>query len=63
MALRAFVVLFFVVGLDRDTTFVATVIFPLVAVGILVAAPAAGWLADRVGQCGCSWWRCWPGAR
>ncbi len=49
-ALRAFVVLFFVVGLGRSSTFVATVIFPLVAVGIAVAAPASGWAADRWGH-------------
>lgn len=49
-ALRAFVVLFFVVGLERSSTFVATVIFPLVAVGIAVAAPVSGWLADRYGH-------------
>ncbi len=49
-ALRAFVVLYFTVGLDRSSTFVATVIFPLVAVGIAAAAPTVGWLADRVGQ-------------
>jgi MFS family permease len=46
-ALRAFVVLFFVVGLDRSTSFVSTVIFPLVAVGIAVSAPLSGWVADR----------------
>lgn len=50
MALRAFVVLFFVAGLQRDTAFVATVVFPLVAVGILAAAPASGWLAERFGH-------------
>lgn len=50
MALRAFVVLFFVSGLDRSSAFVSTVIFPLVAVGIGVAAPLSGWLADRVGH-------------
>jgi Na+/melibiose symporter-like transporter len=48
--LRAFVVLFFVVGLGRSSTFVATVIFPLVAVGLAVAAPTAGWVADRFGH-------------
>jgi MFS family permease len=49
-ALRAFVVLFFTVGLGRPSSFVATVIFPLVAVGIAVAAPLSGWLADRFGH-------------
>jgi MFS family permease len=49
-ALRAFVVLFFTVGLGRSSTFVATVIFPLVAVGVGVAAPLSGWLADRFGH-------------
>ena len=49
-SLRAFVVLFFTVGMDRSTTFVATVIFPLVALGIGVAAPTAGWIADRWGH-------------
>ncbi|GAA5156582.1 hypothetical protein GCM10023340_44840 [Nocardioides marinquilinus] len=48
-ALRAFVVLFFTVGLDRSSTFVSTVIFPLVAIGIAVAAPFAGGVADRHG--------------
>lgn len=49
-SLRAFVVLFFVVGMGRTSTFVSTVIFPLVAVGIAIAAPAAGWVADRWGH-------------
>ncbi len=49
-ALRAFVVLFFVVGMDRSSTFVSTVVFPLVAVGIAIAAPTAGWAADRWGH-------------
>lgn len=49
-ALRAFVVLFFTVGLGRSSTFVATVVFPLVAVGIGIAAPLSGWLADRLGH-------------
>jgi MFS family permease len=48
-ALRAFVVLYFTVGLGRSSSFVAAVIFPLVAVGIAVAAPLAGWVADRFG--------------
>ena len=49
-SLRAFVVLFFTIGMDRSTTFVSTVIFPMVAVGIAVAAPTAGWVADRWGH-------------
>lgn len=49
-ALRAFVVVFFTVGLGRSSTFVSTVIFPLVAVGIAVAAPLSGWVADRFGH-------------
>lgn len=48
--LRAFVVLFIVVGMGRSSTFVATVAFPLVAVGIAVSAPLSGWLADRYGH-------------
>jgi Na+/melibiose symporter-like transporter len=48
-ALRAFVVLYFTVGLGRSTSFVSAVIFPLVAVGIALAAPTAGWVADRFG--------------
>ncbi|MDF1605930.1 MFS transporter [Nocardioides sp. YIM 152315] len=49
-SLRAFVVLFFVVGMHRSSSFVSTVIFPLVAVGIAIAAPTAGWIADRWGH-------------
>lgn len=48
-ALRAFVVLFFVMGLGRSTSFVSGVIFPLAAVGF-VAAPLSGRLADRIGH-------------
>lgn len=48
-ALRAFVVLFFVIGLGRSTSFVSAVIFPLAAVGF-VAAPISGRLADRIGH-------------
>lgn len=47
--LRAFVVLFFVVGLGRSTSFVSGVIFPLAALGF-VAAPVSGRLADRIGH-------------
>ena len=49
-SLRAFVVLFFTVGLGKPSSFVATLIFPLVAVGIAIAAPTSGWLADRFGH-------------
>ncbi len=49
-SLRAFVVLFFLIGMGRSSTFVSTVIFPLVAVGIAIAAPTAGWVADRWGH-------------
>lgn len=48
--LRAFVVLFFVAGLGRSPRFVSGVIFPIVAVGLAVAAPLAGKLADRFGH-------------
>lgn len=48
-ALRAFVVLFFVVGLSRSAAFVSGLIFPLAAVGF-VAAPLSGKLADRYGH-------------
>jgi MFS family permease len=48
--LRAFVVLYFVAGLGRSATFVSGVIFPIVAVGLAVAAPLAGKLADRHGH-------------
>lgn len=48
-ALRAFVVLFFVMGLGRSTSFVSAIIFPLAALGF-VAAPLSGRLADRIGH-------------
>src|SRR5699024_348370 len=51
-ALRAFVVRFFVVGMGTAATYVSTVIFPLVAVGIIIGAPISGWLADRIGHIG-----------
>lgn len=49
-AVRAFVVLFFTMGLGKPPSFVSSFIFPLAAVGIGVAAPASGWLADRFGH-------------
>lgn len=47
-ALRAFVVLFFTVGMHRPTHFVSAVIFPLAVVGF-VCAPLSGMMADRFG--------------
>ncbi|HET7386738.1 MAG TPA: MFS transporter [Nocardioidaceae bacterium] len=49
-ALRAFVVLFFTAGLGKPSSFVSAIIFPLVAVGIAIAAPLSGWLADKFGH-------------
>lgn len=46
--IRTFVVLFFVAGLHRSTGFVSGVIFPIAALGF-VLAPFAGTLADRIG--------------
>ncbi|GLZ48260.1 hypothetical protein Acsp06_44450 [Actinomycetospora sp. NBRC 106375] len=48
--LKAFVVLFFTVGLGRSASFVSAVIFPLVAVGLVAVVPWAGRLADRLGH-------------
>lgn len=48
-ALRAFVVLFFTLGLGRSPSFVSGVVFPLVALGMAASAPIAGKLADRWG--------------
>jgi MFS family permease len=48
--LKAFVVLFFTVGLGRSASFVSAVVFPLVAVGLVAAVPLAGRVADRVGD-------------
>lgn len=48
-ALRTFVVAFFTIGMDRSPTFVSAVL-GVVAVTALVAAPTAGWLADRLGE-------------
>jgi MFS family permease len=48
--LRAFVVLFFTVGLGRSPSFVSAVVFPLVAVGMALSAPVSGKLADRYGH-------------
>lgn len=49
-ALRAFVVLFFTVGLGRTPSFVSAVVFPLVALGMAASAPISGKLADRFGH-------------
>jgi len=49
-AMRAFVVLFFTVGLGRSPSFVSAVIFPLVALGMAASAPVAGKLADKYGH-------------
>jgi Na+/melibiose symporter-like transporter len=46
--IRTFVVLFFVEGLGRGTGFVSGVVFPIAALGF-VLAPFAGTLADRIG--------------
>jgi MFS family permease len=48
--LRAFVVLFFTLGLQRSPSFVSGVIFPLVALGLAASAPISGKLADRWGH-------------
>lgn len=48
--LKAFVVLFFTVGLGRSASFVSGVVFPLVALGLVVAVPLAGRVADSVGH-------------
>jgi MFS family permease len=48
-ALRAFVLLFFTVGLGRSPSF-ASAVFAVVAVAAFVAAPVAGTLADRFGH-------------
>ncbi|GLZ53436.1 MFS transporter [Actinomycetospora sp. NBRC 106378] len=48
--LKAFVVLFFVVGLGRSASFVSGVVFPLVALGLVAVLPWAGRVADRVGH-------------
>lgn len=48
-AMRAFVVLFFTLGLGRDPSFVSGVVFPLVALGMAASAPISGKLADRWG--------------
>lgn len=47
-ALRAFVVLFLTVGLDKPTEF-ASLALGLVVVAALIAAPLSGWLGDRFG--------------
>ena len=48
--LKAFVVLFFTVGLGRSASFVSGVVFPLVALGLVAAVPLAGRVADTVGH-------------
>lgn len=48
--LRAFVVLFFTLGLGRQPSFVSGVIFPLVALGLALSAPVTGKFADRYGH-------------
>ncbi|HET7309865.1 MAG TPA: MFS transporter [Mycobacteriales bacterium] len=48
--MRAFVVLFFTIGLGRSPSFVSAVIFPLVAVGMGASAPITGKLADHFGH-------------
>jgi maltose/moltooligosaccharide transporter len=48
-ALRAFVLVFLTVGLGRSAAF-ASAVLAAVAVGTLVAAPAAAWLAARLGE-------------
>ncbi len=48
--LKAFVVLFFTVGLGRSASFVSGVVFPLVAIGLVAAVPLAGRVADTVGH-------------
>ncbi len=48
-ALRAFVVLFFLIGLGRSLTF-TSIALGLVAVAALFAAPTSGWAADRFGH-------------
>ena len=48
--LKAFVVLFFTVGLGRSASFVSALIFPLVALGLVAAIPLAGRVADRLGH-------------
>lgn len=48
-ALRAFVILFLTVGLDRPESF-ASLVLGVVVVAALIAAPLAGWLGDRFGQ-------------
>ena len=47
--LRAFAVLYITVGLERSPAF-ASLVFGVVLVAALIAAPAAGWLSDRFGR-------------
>jgi MFS family permease len=48
--LKAFVVLFFTVGLGRSAGFVSGVVFPLVAGGLVATVPFSGKVADRLGH-------------
>jgi MFS family permease len=48
-ALRAFAVLFVVVGLGREEAF-ASLVLAVVVAGAIFAAPLSGWLADRLGR-------------
>lgn len=48
-ALRAFALLFITVGLDRSESY-ASLVLGGVFVAAIVAAPASGWLADRLGR-------------
>ena len=57
-ALRAFVVLFLTVGLDKPPQF-ASLVLAVVAVAALLGAPLSGWLADRVGRLRVLTWALW----
>ncbi|HET7530366.1 MAG TPA: MFS transporter [Mycobacteriales bacterium] len=48
--LRAFVVLFFTLGLGRSPSFVSGVVFPLVALGLAASAPLSGKAGDKWGH-------------
>lgn len=49
-SILAFTVLFFTLGMGRSHQFVAGVIFPIAAIGMVVMIPFAGKLADTVGH-------------